>query len=44
MQGPLAQLCFNHISCSKKYGFVAEGHPGRKSQTGPSSQAAARRM
>ena len=24
MRGPLARLCFNHISCLKKNGFVAE--------------------
>jgi hypothetical protein len=29
MQAALERLCFSHISCSKKYGFVA-GHPGRK--------------
>ena len=29
MQGPLARLCFNNISCSKKNGFVAEPPLGR---------------
>jgi hypothetical protein len=24
MQGPLARLCFNHISCPNKNGFVAK--------------------
>ena len=29
MRGPLARLCFNHISCPKKNGFVAEPLLGR---------------
>jgi hypothetical protein len=29
MQGRLARLCFNHISCPNKNGFVAEPLLGR---------------
>ena len=29
MQGPLARLCFNRISCPKKNDFVAEPSLGR---------------